>query len=430
MNQASVNYEDAPFGKFHKKLLRGGVMGQFCDGYLIGSIAIPMSLAIPDMDMTPFVSGLVGASSLLGVTCGSLTSGKIADFWGRRWLYSNIMIFALLFCLLQFFVSTPTQFWLARFAIGFCVGTDYAISLTVLNEWNPAKQKTFSLAMVMLAWFTGYVASYMVGFIFIACDYRAWRTILCTCAIPLAMAAYLRHGSPETPKWLAAKHGGELANDIVQKYIGASFAVFFPDAGNGPSVGKASIFARGIIKNTLVGGIFYACQCFPYYAITIFLPLILQKLDISSPYLGGIMFNIFLLCGAPLGCWLITRLPRRAFLFVSFYLCAFYFIILYLFPSMNSLLLLLCISLFAFCISAAMVLETVYPPELFHTVSRGAGVGFCVACGSIGSISGAFLLPIVMENYGLEAVNLLCGAVLLAGGIICQLFAPETSRGN
>ena len=46
----------------------------------------------------------------------------------------------------------------------------------------------------------------------------------------------------------------------------------------------------------------------------------------------------------------------------------------------------------------------------------------------IGGAGGTFLLPIVMENFGTVAALSGCVAALLLGGVVCQLWAPETGK--
>ena len=43
--QDSVSYKEAPLCALHKKVIAGGMLGQFSDGYILGSIGISMSLA-------------------------------------------------------------------------------------------------------------------------------------------------------------------------------------------------------------------------------------------------------------------------------------------------------------------------------------------------------------------------------------------------
>lgn len=38
--QTPTSYEDAPLCALHKKVIAGGMLGQFSDGYILGSIGI------------------------------------------------------------------------------------------------------------------------------------------------------------------------------------------------------------------------------------------------------------------------------------------------------------------------------------------------------------------------------------------------------
>jgi len=46
MNQRTdrTNFEDAPVSGFHRRVLFGGSLGQFTDGYVLGIIGVGMSL--------------------------------------------------------------------------------------------------------------------------------------------------------------------------------------------------------------------------------------------------------------------------------------------------------------------------------------------------------------------------------------------------
>jgi putative MFS transporter len=85
-------------------------------------------------------------------------------------------------------------------------------------------------------------------------------------------------------------------------------------------------------------------------------------------------------------------------------------------------------ALFGLIINGAGNLEFVYPPELFPTHLRATGVGLAVAGSRIGAASSTFLLPIVVQDFGLGTALGACVGVLIFGGIICQAWAPETGK--
>ena len=84
-------------------------------------------------------------------------------------------------------------------------------------------------------------------------------------------------------------------------------------------------------------------------------------------------------------------------------------------------------AIFAIILSAGLVLDYPYPTELFDIKVRASGVGTCITISRFGAASGTFLLPILTHLGGSNLAMLVCTIVLLIGGIICLLWAPETS---
>ena len=77
-------YEDAPFQRFHRKLVAGATAGYISDGYTLGVVGIALAVAQAPLDLTPAWLGAVGSSSLAGLFLGALISGWAADRFGRR----------------------------------------------------------------------------------------------------------------------------------------------------------------------------------------------------------------------------------------------------------------------------------------------------------------------------------------------------------
>jgi putative MFS transporter len=141
---------------------------------------------------------------------------------------------------------------------------------------------------------------------------------------------------------------------------------------------------------------------------------------------GGVVFNGFLLMGSAFGLWLIDRIPRRQFLIGSFYLTAGLLLTLITLPSGAQKTVVILFGLFAFVLSAAANLEYAYLAELFPTRLRASGIGLSIALSRVGSALGTFLLPACIAMIGVRPTLALCVAVLTVGGVVCQLYAPET----
>ncbi len=427
--QTPTSYEDAPLCALHKKVIAGGMLGQFSDGYILGSIGISMSLATTALALDSWWLGLIGAASLVGLMVGSFFMGPIADRIGRKPIFCTTMVVFTVASIMQFFVESASQLFILRLILGLALGADYAVGLTIVSEWSPARLRPRILSTLMIMWVSGYVSAYITGYFLQFIGDGSWRVILLSCAVPSALAMYVRLGTPESPSWLISKGKGYRAEELVHKFIGAQYSLPGDLNATPQKTSWSMLFSPQWKKNAIVGGTFFACQVIPYFSLSIFLPQIFKQLGMENPYASGIVFNLFLFMGVLVGTWLIDKISRRSFLISSFYICALALGLLMVYSG-STLWSLACISVFSFTISAASVLEFAYPPELFNAELRASGVGFCVACSRVGGAGGTFLLPIVMEWLGTSAALAGCVAALVIGGYVCQRMAPETHPGK
>ncbi len=422
------SYEYAPYSAVHKKIAYGSFAGQISDGYTLGIVGISLSYAVKSLGLDSFWMGVCGAGSMLGILAGSLIVGTVADRIGRKQMFLMVMLVATILSVLQFFVATPAQLAILRFGLGMAVGADYAVGITLLSEWTPLKQRENIMGMLLVTWTVGYVIAYVMGFFMIDIGQteNGWRWVICTSAIPSAIALVLRIGSPESPMWLATKKRFVEGLAIIKNHIGEGYGL--PEApAKEKSASFSRLFSKELRANTLVGGVFFACQVLPFYAISIFLPLVLTTLKIDNPYASGVLYNVFTMVGVLVGLWLMSRISRRAYLLWTFYGAAAILTVMTVWQDMPGYLALFMLTAISLVLAIAIVLEFIYPAELFPTEVRGSGVGLTIAVSRIGAAAGAFMLPVVNESFGIYAALGGCIAALLLGGIICHIYAPETS---
>ena len=421
-----ISFEDAPFSPVHRKVTAGAFMGQICDGYILGIVGIAMSYAVEPLGLTSFWLGLISAGAMLGILFGSLCVGSAADRIGRRGLFSTVMLISFLLSVAQFFISDPLLLTIVRFALGMAIGADYTVGISLLSEWTPTRLRPRMLSVLLVIWTTGFVLAYIVGFFMQGLGPDGWRWVLCTSAIPGAITFVLRLGAPESPSWLAEKGRTQEALKVIREHLGEGYCL--PPAGEKKtSASWFRLFSPELRANTFVAGIFFACQVLPFFAISIFLPLVLGTLKIDNPYASGVLYNAFTMVGVLFGTWLIDKISRRSYLLWTFYLAAGILIIMTVWQDMPGYLSMTMLAAFSLVLAVSIVLEFSYPPELFPTELRASGVGFAVALSRIGAAGGTFLLPIINEHFGIYASLGGCIATLLFGGIICQIYAPETS---
>ena len=320
--QTPTSYEDAPLCALHKKVIAGGMLGQFSDGYILGSIGISMSLATTALALNSLWLGLIGAASLVGLMVGSFFMGPIADRIGRKPIFCTTMVVFTVASIMQFFVESASQLFILRLILGLALGADYAVGLTIVSEWSPARLRPRILSTLMIMWVSGYVSAYITGYFLQFIGDGSWRVILLSCAVPSTLAMYVRLGTPESPSWLISKGKGYKAEELVHKFIGAQYSLPGTSMPHPQKTSWSMLFSPQWKKNAIVGGTFFACQVIPYFSLSIFLPQIFKQLGMENPYASGIVFNLFLFMGVLVGTWLIDKISRRSFLISSFYICA------------------------------------------------------------------------------------------------------------
>lgn len=427
--QSATSFENAPYSSIHKKIAIGTYMGQICDGYILGIVGIALSYAVVPLGLDGFWMGLIGAGSFFGILFGSLLTGIIIDKLGRKTSYALVAIFSLFFSIIQFFLTDPTHLVIVRFLLGMCVGADYTVGVALLSEWSPKKIRTKIMSWLMAAWTFGYIISYFAG-LFIASlgsmGENGWRWISSSSAILAVATLLVRLGSPESPSWLQAQKRIDEALQLVHRHLGKGYEL--PSLiEEKTSSSFLRLFSPELWKNTLTSCTFFLCQVLPFFAISIFLPVVVKGLHIANPHASGMLYNGFTMIGVLIGILIADKISRRAFLLWTFYGAAAVLTVMTVWQNMPALVAFVLLATFSTVLAISIVAEWLYPPELFPTELRGSGVGLTIAASRIGAGMGTWMLPVITEQYGVSVTLSCCIATLLLGGIVCQIIAPETS---
>jgi len=420
-------YDDVPLRPFHLRVAAASTGGVFSDGFGLGIIGTALGLGATQLALTPLWLGLLGGASLAGLFLGALVTGPAADHFGRRPVFAYNMALLGGLSVLQFFVEAAGQLLALRLLIGFVLGTDYVVSKALLTEFTPRAFRGRILSLLSVAWAAGYTCAYFVGYVLTGAGPDPWRWMLLTSAVPCLMILPLRITLPESPLWLADHGHRERAARIVRDILGPRV---IPPPGSPPAPrGRGrwrQLASPALRRRTLVGCAFFTCLVIPYFAVGTFVARVLAALHVQGGAVGGLVYNLALLVGAVVGLLVVDRISRRRFLIGSFAISAASLLAFVLWDDLPPVLIILLFAILAGVLSAASDLVYVYLPELFPTDLRASGIGLAVAASRIGSAVSTFLLPVVVAGFGVRAALGACMAVLVLGGVVCQLWAPET----
>lgn len=430
MSTSKRSVEDAPLNAFHRKLAVFSSGGPFLDGYVLSIIGVVMLQISSALSLNAFWEGLIATSALIGVFIGGFFGGWFTDRYGRKVLYLIDLIAIVGFSLAQFWVESAWMLFLWRFLIGIAVGADYPIATSLLAEFLPRKQRGPLLAAMVLMWFAGAAAAYLVGELMLTFGGAdAWRWVLASALVPGALFLMARSGTPESPRWLLSKGRVAEADAVIKKVYGPEYGITdLPEPSNKAQVSVWSLFHSGYGKRMAFIILFWSCAIIPLFAIYAFAPKVLQALKLTGDWAsyGSIAITILFTVGCLVGTLLINRLGRRNMLIQSFLWSGAALALLGLYPDATPGLVLLMFGSYAVFIGGAQVLTYVYPNELFPTEIRASAVGLATSLSRIGAAVGTYLVPISLTTLGIGTTMLIAAGVSLFGALISWLMAPET----
>lgn len=430
MEYTKKNYKTAPLSSIHLRIYLALVFGQIACGFALGISGTALAQASNYININDFWTGLIGAGSLIGLA-GSALMGKISDQFGRRKMLMLDMYLFSVFSILQLITTNLIILFILRILIGLMIAIDYTVGNALLVEWLPAKESGRLQSQLIVYWTIGFIASYITGILITGFGAHNWQVILASSAIPGLIAAVYRSffRIPASPSWLANQGKNHAAQKVIQKHLGKKWGLSLKQIRSKKTsdISLKTLFGPQYRRRTIVGGLFYACQAFSFFGISIFLPILLEGMHLGNSSLSGIIYNGCIFIGVIIGSWIFKIISRQMFLVGTFFLSAIALILLILGNNFSSVMQISIFAIFAIILSAGLVLDYPYPTELFDIKVRASGVGTCITISRFGAASGTFLLPILTHLGGPALAMLVCTIVLLIGGIICLLWAPETS---
>ena len=406
------NYKKAPLMPIHLRVFVAVVLGQIACGFALGISGTALSNASKYLNISDLWTGLIGAGSLIGLA-GSILIGRLSDKIGRRKLLMLNMYILGILSLTQLLTNNLPILFIIRILIGLMIAVDYTVGNALLTEWLPKGEDSKRQSQLLIYWTLGFIASYATG------------------SIPAFIAAFFRSifPLPASPSWLASRGKVKKANKVIRKHMGRKWGIpkKLKKAKPVKEVSWTILFSGKYLRRTLVGGLFYACQAFAFFGISIFLPILLESMHVTDQKVSGIIYNGGMFIGVLFGILIFNKISRRAFLISNFLLSSILIGFLAIDKNINSNLQLFIFCIFAIILSSGLVLDYPYPTELFDIKVRGTGVGTCITISRFGAAAGTFLLPILTNLGGSSLAMITCAVVLFISFIICLIWAPETS---
>jgi sugar porter (SP) family MFS transporter len=192
-----------------------GALGGLLFGYDTGVIAGAILFINRDLGLSPFMSGLVVSSLLVGAMVGAAFAGPIADATGRRKLVLVASVVFALGAIGAALATTAGMLVLFRFVLGLAVGAASLIVPLYLAEVAPTEIRGAVASLNQLMIVTGILVAYIANSALAGAE--AWRWMIGLAVVPSVLLFLGMLFMPETPRWLVSKDREEEAREVLRR---------------------------------------------------------------------------------------------------------------------------------------------------------------------------------------------------------------------
>jgi len=398
-------------GKYHMMVFLGCWLGGIFDGMDSTLMSVVMPTAIgelvgsSDKAVIGPIAAYVTSVFLFGWMAGGILFGVIGDKLGRvRSMVLSILLYAL-FTGLAGLAHDWHQLAICRFLTGLGIGGELVSISTFLAEVWPNRSRALAIGVLITSYQAGVFIAGSINTLF-----HDWRTAFWIGALPALLVIFMRLAMKESDRWMEAR----------EKQLKSAE----------PTSHFKELFQKRNAKSLMVGGLAFGGLLVGYWASLAWIPLWIQDLlhntgtgnerGIATMYQG---------IGAMLGCSLAgvfsNWIGRRNTIIWSSLGCFAASAMLFLGHTSFSTAIYWESSILGLFIGLIQAVMYIYLPELFPTLIRASGTGFCLNVGRFVTAIAVFyvgdLLKLVTKHN--LAQNWLGNGALSSYGVAAFLFA-------
>ncbi|KAF8016003.1 hypothetical protein BT93_H1528 [Corymbia citriodora subsp. variegata] len=297
------------------------VCGSFEFGSCVGYSAPTQSAIREDLNLSLAEYSMFGSILTIGAMLGAITSGRIADFIGRKGAMRLSAMFCIAGWLAVYFSNGAACLDMGRFFTGYGIGVLSYVVPIFIAEIAPKHLRGGLTTLNQLMIVTGASVAFLIGTIV------TWRTLALTGLVPCIVLFVGLFLIPESPRWLAKVGREKEFHLALQKLRGkdadvsreaAEIQVYIQTLHSLPKARMVDLFQSKYIRSIIIGvGLMVFQQFGGINGISFYVSETFASAGLSSGKTGTIAYACVQVPITLVGAILMDKSGRRPLIMVS-----------------------------------------------------------------------------------------------------------------
>jgi putative MFS transporter len=389
--------------RFHWRLLILAGIGWMFDAMDVLMLGFLIPSIIREFSLAPAQSGLIASATAVGMFVGAAASGRLADRYGRRAVFTTTLVVFSAGAALSALAPSFELLLVARVVAGIGLGGELPVASTLVSELSPRASRGRMIVLLESFWAYGTILAGIVAITVVPSF--GWRWAFAIGALPALYVAYLRRALPESPRYLAEKGRATEADAIVRRVERAGGGALLTLA---PAIAPArtgrtrfsDLWSPAYAKRTAMLWILWFGVVLTYYGMFLWIPTLLVARGLGEVRSNEFFFlsTLAQVPGYFSAAWLVERWGRKPTL-IAFLIGTAVSAIMFGNAGTGTDAFVWAALLSFFDLGVWGVVYA-YTPELYPTAVRATGAGSAAAVGRVGGIVGPYLTPVLVPVIG------------------------------
>eukprot|EP00116_Pleurobrachia_bachei_P003364 sb/3463626/ len=399
------------WGLYQQKVLVVMGLMSFSDCAEIWLAVIILNNLTCEWDLTDFEEACIPAVVYIFYALGSVTSGYLADKFGRFWVLMINNYFLVAASIGSALSNSFYFFLVTRGIAGFCIGGNYGCSLIYAQEVIPTQYRAWNMLCLDTFWIAG-SAFECIAAILVMNLSNGWRYQILLTALPVVICLVALHWIDESPRYLVTIGKKDKGKEVLDKMCRENGVE--PPQGDLYVVEEMGgelweVWAPPLTRGSIQITLHFLCNMYMLYGVSMLIPDMMSynycgmdtffdstyinlsgcEVYTDSEYWFLLVMVVIYLPGMIGATVVAEKIGRKVSLQINIFAGLVFTLLMLI--CIDTIVTYITVFIVVFFYAAYNQVLWIYTPEFYPTYIRGTAIGVQNGLGKLGAAAGVFL---------------------------------------